>query len=278
MSPSALSAKFDPKRSTQFRQAIYRYYRKNKRDFPWRQTTNPYHIMVSEFMLQQTQTSRVINKYQEFLKIFPDISTLAGASLRQVLQMWQGLGYNRRALALHKTAQTIVTSFYGIIPSSPEILITLPGIGTYTASAITALAFNQPVAFIETNIRTVFFHFFFPQQDNVSDRDLLPLIETTLDTANIREWYYALFDYGAMLKKKHSRAGNSAHNRKQSPFQGSNRQLRGQVVRLLLAERSMTERALISHLKQKATRMKPILCQLKDEGFIDSIDDTIRLR
>ncbi len=164
------------------------------------------------------------------------------------------------------------------MPLSPEILVTLPGIGTYTASAIAALAFNQPAAFIETNIRTVFLHFFFPKQDRVADRDLLPLVKSTLDLSNIREWYYALFDYGAMLKKKHSPAGKSAHYRKQSPFQGSNRQLRGQVIRLLLAQRAITEKELIRHLKQDTSRVKGILNQLQDEGFLEVIKGTIRLR
>jgi A/G-specific adenine glycosylase len=115
MSPSAIVATLDHKRILQFQQTVYSHYRKNKRDFPWRQTTNPYHILVSEFMLQQTRTSRVIGKYEEFLRAFPDVSTLASASLRKLLRIWQGLGYNRRALALHKTAQAIVSGFHSII-------------------------------------------------------------------------------------------------------------------------------------------------------------------
>jgi len=258
-----------PQRIAQFRRSIYKHYHEHKRDFPWRQTTNPYHILVSEIMLQQTQTSRVMTKYLGFIEEFPDFVTLAQAPLRKVLHAWQGLGYNRRALALHQIAKTVTSKFGGKLPSSSDILVTLPGIGSYTASAIAALAFNQPTAFIETNIRTVFLHFFFPNHEKVTDRDILPLIAHTLDNKNLSEWYYALFDYGVMLKQKQNLAPRSAHYHKQSPFPGSNRQLRGRIISLLLAHRSLTEKEMNRQLNQSPPRIRAMLEQLQKEGFLN---------
>lgn len=261
-----------------FRETIWCYYHEHGRTFPWRETSDPYHIVVSEIMLQQTQTSRVTPKYQEFITAFPDFRSLARAPLRKVLQVWQGLGYNRRALALHKIAQTVVFSFHGELPSSPEVLIKLPGIGRYTASAIAALAFNQPTAFIETNIRTVFLHFFFPNESEITDREILPLVEATLDKNKPREWYYGLFDYGAMLKRTEILTTKSSHYRKQSPFKGSNRELRSQIVRLLLAYPHVSEAKLAQYLEQSPLRIKQNLKQLEKEGLLTISHGTVSIK
>lgn len=241
-----------------FQKIILDFFKNNRRDFPWRQTTDPYKILVSEVMLQQTQTSRVAQKYEKFIEQFPDFSALAAASLREVLSAWQGLGYNRRALYLKKTAETVVHAWGGILPTDPEKLIKLPGIGKATAHAISAFAFHKPVSFIETNIRTVFIYFFFRRRRHaVPDAELLPYIEKALNQQNPREWYYALMDYGVMLKEKYPHLNKkSAHYKKQSPFVGSNRQLRGKMLKLLLKRKNVSEKFLSSFLTSQKTSQK----------------------
>ncbi len=252
-----------------FQKNIYAYYQEHGRKLPWRETSNPYHILVSEIMLQQTQVERVTEKYKEFIKAFPDFHALAQAPLQTILKVWQGLGYNRRAIALKKSAEMVVTTYNGALPSSPDVLMTLPGIGRYTASALVTFAFNQPTVFIETNIRTVFIHFFFQNRSDIKDSEILPLVEKTLDTSNPRTWYYALMDYGVMLKKQYQNpTRRSAHYHKQTPFKGSNRQLRGMILKVLTRETSMSERELVQTLKMDPERIKSTLMQLLDEGFI----------
>ncbi|MEK6794327.1 MAG: A/G-specific adenine glycosylase, partial [Spirochaetota bacterium] len=141
-----------------FRTTVYRYFLAHKRDLPWRHTHDPYRILVSEIMLQQTQIPRVIEKYGQFIHRFGTIRSLAKAPLSTCLTAWQGLGYNRRAVFLHRLAKEVVRAHSGEIPRSVEALETLPGIGHYTARAVCAFAFNIPSVFIETNIRSVFIH------------------------------------------------------------------------------------------------------------------------
>jgi len=256
---------------------IYSYYRKHARQFPWRETTDPYRILVSEIMLQQTQTFRVMGKYEAFIKAFPDFATLAGAQLNTVLSLWQGLGYNRRALSLKKTAEIVVSNFHGTLPDSYEELISLPGIGKATAGSILAFAFNKPIPFIETNIRRVYIHFFFNDREGITDSEILPLIEQTLDRENPRQWYYALMDYGAMLKKSVINPNRkSAHYTRQSRFEGSDRQIRGMILKALIAS-PMDEKALIETLAMDSSRVKKILVALEKEGFIVRERNSIRI-
>jgi A/G-specific adenine glycosylase len=220
-------------------------------------------------MLQQTQTERVVQKYQQFLNSFPDFPSLAQAPLREVLRVWQGLGYNRRAMALKKIAQIVVGDFHGNLPSSPEALMSLPGIGKATAYAICAFAFNEPVVFIETNIRRVFIHHFFQKENDVKDTQILPLVEKTLDTSNPRKWYFALMDYGVMLKKQYQNPNRkSAHYQKQPPFEGSNRQIRGMILKALTLESWISQREIIRRLGKDPERVKKNLTQLQKEGFV----------
>ena len=252
-----------------FKRLIYDYYRKHGRSLPWRKTSNPYHILVSELMLQQTQVPRVLEKYREFIARFPDAAALAKAPLRSVLTVWQGLGYNRRALALKQIALALVAQHRGKVPSSFDDLVKLPGVGKATASAILAFAFNRPVVFIETNIRTIFIHFFFPGQDEVSDEEIIPLVTKTLDAANPREWYYALMDYGTFLKKSIANPGRkSRHYHKQSPFDGSNRQVRGRILRYLTRERQSTEEEIAEGLSLDPGKVKSALLALEKEGLL----------
>jgi A/G-specific adenine glycosylase len=188
-------------------------------------------------MLQQTQVSRVLDRYKHFLALFPTVDRLAAAPTAPVLAAWQGLGYNRRALALQNTARLIIKEHDGTLPSSYEALLALPGVGVATAGALSAFVYNEPVPFIETNIRAAFLHFFFLDEWDVPDAEILPLVAATLDEHDPRSWYYALMDYGAWIKKTETNPSRrSKHHTRQSPFEGSRRQLRAMVLRLFLAD------------------------------------------
>lgn len=253
----------------EFRENVYDYFRNHGRDLPWRKTSDPYGILVSEIMLQQTQVARVIEKYEQFIHAFPGIESVARAPLRDILEGWQGLGYNRRALALKKAAEMVVAHYDGKIPSSIDSLQALPGIGSTTAHAICAFAFNDPTVFIETNIRTVFIYHFFRDSHSVRDRELLPLVAQTLDAENPRIWYHALMDYGAGLKKKHANPSrSSAHYQKQSPFEGSNRQIRGLILRALVEKPRIYEGILVKAIPFRAEAVKQNLKHLKQEGLV----------
>lgn len=200
---------------------------------------------------------------------FPTIQILARAPLADCLAVWQGLGYNRRAVSLHRLAQTVAGQFGGILPGDIETLMTLPGIGPYTAKAVCAFAFNKPSVLIETNIRSVFIHHFFADRTNVPDDELLPFIEAALDRKNPRRWYSALMDYGSHLKKMTANPSRkSAHYTKQKPFKGSDRQIRGQIIRLFLAAPKQMLRALLSETGATEKRLNGILKSLEMDGFI----------
>jgi A/G-specific adenine glycosylase len=253
----------------EFHNLIYDHFRRNRREMPWRQTSDPYRVLVSEIMLQQTQVQRVETKYQEFIAAFPDFPALARAQLPDVLRVWQGMGYNRRAMALQKIAQRVVTEYDGRLPDSVETLLTFPGIGAATAGAIVAFAFNKPTVFLETNIRRVFLHVFFPGREGVKDRELLPLVEKTVDEENPRWWYYALMDYGARLKKEAENPNRrSAHYTRQSPFEGSDRQIRSLILKTLLAKPRLSMSQLLKAVGRGAKRSKRIIDQLGEEGFL----------
>ena len=252
-----------------FKDIIYRYYRRHGRSFPWRNTRNPYRILVSELMLQQTQTERVVGKYPEFLRRFPGFPALARAPLKEVLQSWQGLGYNRRALALKRIGEIVMREYRGRLPLSEDVLLSLPGIGRASAGAVLAFAGNRPAVFLETNIRRVFLSFFFPGRSSVPDEDLLPLVEQTLDRSRPREWYFALMDYGAYLRSAPVNPNRrSAHFRKQAPFPGSDRQVRGTILRMLLraSPRSPGELSRQSGLSME--RIAGNLAKMESEGLV----------
>ncbi|MBI3020277.1 MAG: A/G-specific adenine glycosylase [Parcubacteria group bacterium] len=255
--------------TSQFQKIIHAHYRTAGRSMPWRNAKNPYHIFVSEVMLQQTQVERVREKYGEFIKKFPHFRALSVASVSEVLRAWQGLGYNRRALFLKRAAEEIVRVHGGKAPRETNDLEALAGIGPATARAIRAFAFNEPEVFIETNIRSVYLHFFFPKRKNVSDKKLLPLIEKTLDRANPREWYYALMDYGAMLKKTIANPSRqSAAHKKQPRFAGSLRETRGAIVRLLLHKAPYSLKEIQKELPFEKERTIQAVRELEKEGLI----------
>jgi A/G-specific adenine glycosylase len=270
--------KLTRKRLEHFQATIYQHYQAHKRPMPWRETPNPYHILVSEIMLQQTQVERVLGKYPEFLARFPDFETLAQASWPEVLAAWQGLGYNRRALALKRLAQAVVEDWGGALPRGEHELRSLPGIGAATAGALLAFAFQQPAVFIETNIRRVFLHFFFSGQEGVTDREILPLVAETLDRRRVRDWYYALMDYGAALRAAGPNPNRrSAHYSRQSPFNGSNREVRSRILRTLLAASPLSVGELHGALGLSPDRVQTALEQLLAEGFVVQKGDSLSL-
>lgn len=256
-----------------FSDLILSYYRQYGRDLPWRRTADPYSILVSEIMLQQTQVERVAPKYTLFIDQFKTIDCLASAPLSSVLSAWSGLGYNRRAVNLQKTAIILRDDYNSSVPEDPAILERFPGIGKATASAICAYAFNMPVVYIETNIRRIFIHYFFQDRDNIHDAELLPIIRDTLYHDNPREWYSALMDYGTHLKKPNGNPNKrSRHYTRQAPFAGSDREIRGSALRLLLEREEINKSALIGALagtgNRERGRIERVLADLEKEGFV----------
>ena len=276
------------KEITKFQQLVWDFYQKNRRAFPWRETTDPYKILVSEIMLQQTQADRVVAFYENWIKRFPDFKTLAHAKFSDIYPYWQGLGYNRRALNLQKTAQKVTNEFGGKLPQEITKLESLPGIGPYTARAVSIFSFNTPIFCIETNIRRVFIHHFFSTKKKsrinadknadlrgykISDAEILKIAELAFDQQNSREWHWALMDYGAHLRATLSLSKGGNPNRRaknytvQSKFEGSARQIRGAILKQLLAE-NMTATELVKIIGKDAKKTKEILKNLQNENLI----------
>lgn len=255
-----------------FKQTVQQHYRQSGRhDLPWRLpepsgSFDAYKIVVSELMLQQTQVARVIPKYAEFLAAFPSVAVLAAAPLGQVLRVWSGLGYNRRAKFLHLAAQAIMTDHAGVFPPDLPSLMRLPGVGPNTAGAVLAYAFNQPVVFIETNIRTVYLRHFYQAAVGVADRDILKLVALTLDRDQARAWYWALMDYGSYLKRTFGNPNRAGQGyQRQSAFIGSDRAVRGQIIKRL-AGTSISHQELAAVVADE--RFETIVSALLAEGLI----------
>lgn len=251
------------------------------RDLPWRRTYDPYAIWISEVMLQQTQVSRVDGRWQKWLERFPTVDALAAAAPSDVLEEWQGLGYNRRALSVHRAAQAI-SEAGGVFPQDQKELVKLPGIGPATAAGIRAFAFNLHGVYLETNVRTVFLHELYPQAEGVPDSELIPLVELTcprsttgaLDAAvgelTPRSWYYALLDYGAYLKKTMPNPSRRSKSHvKQTRFEGSHRQKRAELLRVLLAHKDEGG-AELETLHQE-------LCQIEVSAGRETLDEQVTL-
>lgn len=274
-----------------FRERVYLAGRELYRDLPWRRTRDPYAIWVSEAMLQQTQVSRVDGRWQSWLDRFPSVDALAAATSADVLAEWQGLGYNRRALALWRAAQEVCERHAGVMPQDEVALKALPGIGPATAAGIRAFAFDLSGVYLETNVRAVFLHELFPGAEGVPDSALRPLVAEACPDGSLaiagadtpcspRTWYYALLDYGAHLKRTlPNPSRRSRENVRQSRFEGSHRQKRAVLVRLLLAAGiegvSVADAALeLTEFEAKAGRSavteaaaSGILKELAAEGF-----------
>lgn len=251
-----------------FNRMLYAHYERSGRAMPWRENTSPYYVLVSEIMLQQTQVDRVRAKFVAFVREFPSFGALARAPRADVLRAWQGLGYNRRALALQECARRVVHEYRSRLPQDPGVLKTFPGIGKATAASVCVYAFNMPEVFIETNVRAVFLHFFFRDREDVHDRELEPLVRKMLDAENPRLWYWALMDQGVTLKKLHKNPSRrSAHYARQSKFEGSSRQLRGAILRTLLERGPLPARRLADILAREEEEVAACLAGLVKDGI-----------
>lgn len=264
----------------QFYNTVMEYYGEHGRhDLPWRRNQTPYRVAISEFMLQQTQATRVIPFFNGWIKRFPSWKALAEAPQSEVLRYWKGLGYNSRALRLHHLAQIVFKKYHGRLPQEYDTLKTLPGIGPYTAGAIRAFAYNLWTPIIETNIRRIFIHHFFEDRSDVDDREIMNLLYDMGEVEYPRTWYEALMDYGSTMPKRvqHNPNVRSKHYTKQSPFKGSDREIRGKIIEFLLEKKEMTMKALYKKLGTDYARYKSILSSLEREGFVVIHNQTIRL-
>jgi A/G-specific adenine glycosylase len=252
-----------------FRAKVWDYYRANRREMPWRDLDDPYAVLVSEVMLQQTQVARVESRFPEWMDTFPTIDALAAAPLPLVLEAWQGLGYNRRAMALKRSADLVVERFGGIVPRSVPELLTLPGVGPATAAAVVTYACRVPVPFIETNVRAAVLHDFFADADDVPDRDVMPIVAATWDADDPRGWGYALMDYGSHLKRTGPNPSRrSRHHVRQSRFEGSRRQKRARLLRMVLADPGRTADDYAGAAGLDIGETDALLQDLGREGFV----------
>ncbi len=264
---------------TSFRKIVLNHYRTHGRHvLPWRATRDPYHILVSEVMLQQTQVERVQPYYQKFIRKFPNVRRLAAAPLSEVLRAWQGLGYNRRAKMLHEAAKQLMKEYDGKFPHEIEQIQALRGVGPYTARAVAAFAFNTDVIFVETNIRTAVMHHFFPKKKKVSDMEIEKVLRSAFPKGSARQWYSALMDYGSYLKRSGVRTNHRVRGyTKQKAFKGSLREARGAVLRTLF-ENPKKEKTLLTMLgSRRTTQMKEALRVLTAEGMIEVSRGVFRL-
>lgn len=283
---------------SQFQKTIWNHYQSHGRhDLPWRKNITPYRIAVSEIMLQQTQVDRVIPFFKRWMRSFPSWKKLASSSTREVLAHWKGLGYNSRGLRLHKLAQIVTEEYHGRLPYDTATLLSLPGIGPYTASAIRIFAYGKYDSCIETNIRRIFIHHFFKDKKSIHDNQIIELVEKTtpekmprtidnsMNLPIITHWYWALMDYGAHLPKKIALNPNqkSRHYVKQSTFKGSKRQLRGAILKVLLQHQSLSAQKIHAMLAQNydhATQdlVGEIMGELEKEGFVDKGGQLYRVK
>ena len=261
---------------TAFKKMVWKHFKESGRTLPWRETRDPYHILVSELMLQQTQVSRVQIKYVSFLTKFPTVKKLALAKQSDVLKEWMGLGYNRRALNLKKTCSIIMQDFKGVFPRDYSTLLGLPGIGQSTAGALLNFAFNIPTPFIETNIRSVYLHHYFNHRKDIGDKEILPIITRTLDPKKPKDWFYALYDYGTFLKKTLGKEKTVLHKKSkqynvQKPFKGSNREMRSKVLQQFLKKKEhwFSVTSLEDSLKLNKSSFTKNILELEKEGFLE---------
>lgn len=262
----------DKKQIALFQKQILVWFAKNKRDLPWRYSRDPYTILISEIMLQQTQVARVIPKFNAWMKKFPTLKSLAEASTRDVLFFWSGLGYNRRALYLHKLAKEVVKNNNSVFSQEESVLIQLPGIGKYTARAILCFAFDKQIAVVDTNVRKVILTRFPEVTD--SPKEIQEVADMLLPKGKAYEWNQALMDYASAVLKKEKIAIP-----KQSAFKDSDRYYRGQILRMLLiAPETMNN--LLKKFKNSninKERLKKIIVQLQKEGMLLLEKNTVKL-
>ena len=251
-----------------FQKQVMDWWSENARDLPWRRDPSPYNVLVSEIMLQQTQVSRVVPKFNEFMDMFPTIESLASASTKQLLQVWSGLGYNRRAIWLKEAARQIVEQ--GEFPKSVKELQELKGVGPYTSRSILIFAFNRDLAAVDTNIRRVLIASGFADEDT-SDKELQSTADAVLFRGRSRDWHNALMDYGSQVLTSSS-TGISPTS-KQTCYEGSSRQVRGAVIRMLTNVNELELREIMQLLDcdLRASEIECILTQLIADGLVEKV-------
>jgi A/G-specific adenine glycosylase len=265
-----------------FREAVWEHAARAGRSMPWRETDDPYRIWLSEVMLQQTQIDRVRPRYETFVEAFPTIEALADAPFEEVLRLWKGLGYNRRALALSRTAHLVVERHGGSIPSDRDELLALPGIGEATAAGIRCFAFGEPDVYLETNVRAAVIFAFFPREERVHDRDVVAVVALSMEREDPRRWFYALMDLGAALKRTRANPSRrSAHHARQAPFEGSDRQIRGRALELLLEKGPLAYASLVRDLAESLSadgaRASAVVDALVREGLLARDGEDVRI-
>lgn len=289
-----------PSRIATARSAILRWFGRNGRDLPWRRSRDPWAVLVSELMLQQTQVERVIPKYEAFLERWPTPAALAASPLGDVLRAWSGLGYNRRAKHLHEAAKAVVERFDGVVPRTVEALESLPGIGRYTSRAVASFAFNDDVALWDTNVRRIFLRVFAGGEfaRRVPGEDALErLLTEALPKGKSRDWHGALMDFGSAVCTGRSpgcgecplaascvaapkflagRTPKAALVKRQPAFPGSRRQGRGAIIRLLAERRGGVAVTEIAALSGRADADE-LLDALVGEGLVARRGGEVRL-
>ncbi len=272
-----------------FHRTLLSFGRYGYRPMPWRDTRDPYRILVSEVMLQQTQVSRAMERYPRFIERFPTVRALAEAPLGAVLREWSGLGYNRRAKYLHQCAKRVIEDHDGKFPRTYDALVSLPGIGRSTAGALLAFAFGRDTPMIDTNIRRILIRVFFKGKKKIpTDDELYAFAESIIPPGKGRAWNHAMLDLGATLcsarghssdcplMRLHGPVGDSTWKRPQKKFAGSNRYYRGKALRALASEGSMSETRLV-RLLAGCDDPSGVLLALRSEDLIEKRGRNYRL-
>lgn len=260
-----------------FQHKIFSYYDRYGRDLPWRKTTDPYHILLSEVMLQQTQVDRVVDYYQRWLKKWPTLVDLAQAERTDVLRMWMGLGYNNRAVNLHKAVQKIVSEYNGEVITAMNNYKNIPGIGPYISHAVRIFSTNENIVTVDTNIRRILIHEF-QLDESVSDKELWEIALNCLPKGKSRKWHNALMDYGATLLT--ARKTGIKPKTQQSKFEGSDRQIRAKIVRYLLKNNKPASiKQLMSIVdEKKSERLQKIVQGMVEDELLVSTGEVYSLR
>jgi A/G-specific adenine glycosylase len=267
--------KISAKKVALFRRRIFAFYRKHGRQLWFRDTTDPYKIAVSEIMLQQTPVERVMAYYPAWIKRWPDWPSLAKASNREVLAAWSGMGYNRRALYLKQLAQVVVTEFGGKLPDDPHILRKLPGIGPYTANAISVFAFSKRLAAVDTNVRKVIRHEFNLPLATPS-KEIERIATLVLPRRKVKEWHHALMDYVRLELR--IRTGENGGGKKQTRYEGSRRQIRGVIIRQLTVHDAISIKKIARELRRSKTEIESAALAMQKEGIVKLHKGILTLR
>lgn len=275
------------------REALLAWYRSRVQHYPWRSPEpDPYAVLVSEVMLQQTQAPRVAPIFEAFMASFPDVRALSSAARAEVLRAWAGLGYHRRALALREAARAIVREHGGEVPREVDALRALPGVGPYTAAAVASIAFGVPVAAVDTNVRRITARVVHgAEADEIPHARLQVDADAMVDPASPGEWNQALMDLGRFVCRpmprcdecplrpacRFARGGREPHpsGRRQAPFEGSVRQARGRVLAALRDHGGASVQELASTTRMPVGRISRAASDLAIDGVVSLSDPHI---